>query len=76
MTFKAWRTDGEALVDRLARILAREGIDTSTLVSASEHPAYDKYDDYIPAELLRTAYAADRLCAEEVIERFRKESSK
>ncbi|MBQ8858209.1 MAG: DEAD/DEAH box helicase [Clostridia bacterium] len=76
MTFKAWRADGEALLARLGAILEREGICTEDLVSASERPAYDKYDDYIPAELLRMAYAADRLCAEEALERFGKECPK
>lgn len=76
MTFKAWRSDGEALLARLASILERDGICTEELVSASEHPAYDKYDDYIPADLLRAAYAADRLCAEEVLRRFGKDAKK
>ena len=30
----------------------------------------DKFDDYIPPELLRAAYAEDRLCVEEFKERF------
>ncbi len=74
MTFKAWRTDGEALLPRLRAILEKEGIDPGVLVGASESPAYDKFDDYIPADLLRFAYAADRLCPQEVLDRFKGEA--
>ena len=73
MTFKAWRADGEALLARLRSVLETEGIEAESLVSASESPAYDKFDDYIPAELLRLAYVSDRLSPEEVIERFKGE---
>ena len=31
---------------------------------------FDKYDEYIPPELLREAYAVDKLFADEVVERF------
>ena len=74
MTFKAWRADGEAFLSRLADILAREGIDKESLVGPSESPAYDKFDGYIPAELLRRAFATDRLEADEVLARFGKEN--
>jgi cobalamin biosynthesis protein CobT len=51
-------------------ILERDGLDTYQLVSEGEYPVFDKYDEYIPAELLCDAYAIDRLFADEVIERF------
>ena len=70
MTFKAWQSDGRALLDRLCVILQAEGIDADRLVGAAENPAYDKFDAYIPAELLRRAYVVDRLCPEEVLNRF------
>ena len=70
ITFKARREDGEKLLDRLAGILRERPIDPESLVGASEMPVYDKYDEYIPAELLRKAYARDRLCPEEVMLRF------
>jgi hypothetical protein len=70
MTFKANRADGEMLISRLGAILREEGIDEETLVSASEAPAYDKYDEFVPAPLLRRAYAKDRLCGREVIARI------
>lgn len=70
MTFKARREDGEMLLSRLCAILREQGIDTEALVGTSEAPAYDKYDEFVPAELLRRAYATDRLSAEEVLLRF------
>ncbi|MBO5051257.1 MAG: DEAD/DEAH box helicase [Clostridia bacterium] len=70
MTFKAWQSDGRAMLDRLCAILRTEGIDADRLVGAAENPAYDKFDAYIPAELLRRAYVVDRLCPEEVLNRF------
>mgnify|MGYP003305998669 CR=1 FL=1 len=42
----------------------------SELVFDGECPMFDKFDEYIPAELLRDAYAIDRLRADEVIFRF------
>ena len=69
LTFKARREDGEMLPARLGAILRENGLDPETLVGASEAPAYDKYDEFVPAELLRRAYATDRLNPTEVIAR-------
>ena len=70
MTFKAWQSDGRELLTRLRTLLRAEGIDAAALVSSSENPAYDKFDTYIPAELLRRAFVADRLNPEEVLYRI------
>ncbi len=70
ITFKYRGDDGGALIFALRDIIERDGIDTLSLVSSVECPIFDKYDDYIPAELLREAYAVDRLFADEIIERF------
>ena len=69
ITFKA-KENGDKVAEHLSQIIARDGIDTRALVSDSEFPVFEKYDEYVPAELLRDAYALDRLCAEEVIKRF------
>ncbi|MBO4217100.1 MAG: DEAD/DEAH box helicase [Clostridia bacterium] len=61
----------EEIGKRLARAAAR-GIDVRSLVSAKEYPIFEKYDPCVPAELLREAYAADRLRTDEVLE-FAKE---
>jgi ATP-dependent Lhr-like helicase len=67
LTFKAKREDGEMLLCRLGAILREQGIDPESLVGTTEAPAYDKYDEFVPAELLRRAYVADRLRADEVL---------
>ncbi len=54
----------------LAPLVAAD-IDVEALVGPAEHPIFDKFDPFIPGELLRRAYAADRLRADEVIVRLR-----
>ena len=44
---------------------ARAGIDPERLVSSGEVPLFEKYDDYIPADLLRHSFAVDKLNAGE-----------
>lgn len=70
MTFKMERGNSSELISYLNEKVMLEGIDKNTLVSASECPVFEKYDDYIPAELLRDAYMADRLRTDEVIKRL------
>ncbi len=66
MSFKIKSGMRETFMHNLAHGLLHEEILLSSLVGASEAPTFDKYDDYIPAELLREGYAADRLLLEEV----------
>jgi ATP-dependent Lhr-like helicase len=40
------------------------------LMEHSELPVFEKYDDCIPPELLRRAYAVDRLRSDEVTARI------
>ncbi len=70
ITFRAEQQAGAALEENIARCLRREGIHVRELVSDAECPAFDKFDDVIPPELLRLAFAEDRLNGEEVIRRF------
>ncbi len=70
MTFKIEHGNGDELISFLNEKVMLEGIDKTTLVSVSECPVFEKYDDYIPAELLRDAYMADRLRTDEVIKRL------
>ncbi len=55
---------------RICDIIERDGLSPDELVFDGECPVFDKYDEYIPPELLREAYALDRLCPEEVVTRF------
>ena len=71
ITFKAKDAGaGKNILYAIKTILLREGLDTETLVGEGECPVFDKYDEFIPPELLRLAYAKDRLRADEILERF------
>ncbi len=70
MTFKMEKGSERELITYLYEKAMTEGIDKMSLISPSECPVFEKYDDYIPAELLQAAYAADRLRADEVMERL------
>ncbi len=70
MTFRMERGNDYELIKALADKARTEGIDCEALVSAGELPVFDKYDDFIPGELLRKAYAADRLRADEAERRL------
>lgn len=69
MTFKLETLNASEWLRGLAEKVRREGIDCMELMESSEVPVFEKYDDYIPPELLRRAYAIDRLRADEVTER-------
>ena len=73
ITFKAAPDHGERIERMIEDIIEREGLDTRELVSPSECPVFSKYDEYIPAELLREAYALDRLSPLEILGRYGKE---
>ncbi len=70
ITFKASKNGGRAFMQNIRELVSRGDLDTEALVSGSECPIFEKYDEYIPAELLRKAYAVDRLDLSEIIERF------
>lgn len=65
ITFRMEVGDGDEIIRHLNSIVEREGINTEELVGKNELPMFEKYDEYIPAELLRRAYATDRLRADE-----------
>ena len=70
ITFKAKVGAGDMFLNKVKEIIDRDGLDTRTLVSDGEFPVFEKFDDCVPPELLSEAYAIDRLCQHEVIERF------
>ena len=55
------------LADRISR---DGGVDRTELVEKGEIPIFDKYDTLLPQELLRQAYAEDRLQSDEVEKRI------
>ena len=71
LTFRMERGNDYDLISHLAGIVETDGIDCETLVQSGEVPIFEKYDEHIPGELLRRAYAADRLRADEAEARVR-----
>ena len=65
MTFRMERGNDYDLISHLAGLASTDGIDCRALVESGELPLFEKYDEHIPGELLRSAYAADRLRADE-----------
>ena len=70
MMFKMESGSDYAFIKGLCEQIAAEGIDKSKLVNINEMPVFEKYDDYIPAELLRRQYAADKLRTDEIMTRL------
>ncbi len=70
MTFKLEGGRGEDLMKMIEKKIRAEGIDLASLVGPAEAPVFEKYDDFIPPELLRKAYRADKLRADEIINRL------
>ena len=68
--FRMERGSAEALVDFLGALCENDNIDALSLVGANELPTFEKYDEYVPAELLRFAYSVDRLNVEETKKRI------
>lgn len=66
-----FRMEGDA--ERFRAALAEAaagGIDCQTLVAPSELPIFDKFDPYVPGELLRRSYAIDHLSPHEAQRRL------
>ncbi len=63
ITFRMERGTPAELISVLRAELGGD-IDLYSLSASGETPIFDKFDDFIPSELLRRAYAEDRLCVE------------
>lgn len=68
MTFKCESGDVNALLSAIKRDFCH-GINTDELVGENETPVFDKYDEYVPSELLRRAYSKERLRTDEIARR-------
>lgn len=68
--FRLDKGDEEQLILRMQEDVQARGIRCEELVFAGETPVIDKYDPYIPSELLKKAYSVDRLRADEVENRI------
>ena len=65
ITFRMERGNDYDLVSYLAGQADVDGIDCHSLVGGGELPLFEKYDEHIPGDLLRAAYATDRLRPDE-----------
>lgn len=70
LTFKGKGDLRNGFLRAIGDDLTRDGIDTTEMLAAGETPMFDKFDEYIPADLLKKGYIADRLSPEEVIGRL------
>ena len=69
MAFKLEGGRGDEMMRMISEQIRRDGIDLDSLISPGESPVFEKYDEFIPSELLRKAYRADKLRADEIIGR-------
>ena len=70
ITFKMSRGNDYELISALAEQVRRGTVNGEALVSGKEIPVFEKYDDYVPADLLRHAYAVDKLDPDEASRRI------
>ena len=70
ITFKSKENAMAQLEQQIRQILENNGLPLESLLESGECPVFDKYDDYIPPELLRRAYAKDRLFAQEILQMY------
>ncbi len=70
MTFRMERSDEKAFAKALFEHFGKGETDVLSLVSPKELPSFEKYDKYIPGDLLRQAYASDKLDANEARHRL------
>ncbi|MBE6651991.1 MAG: DEAD/DEAH box helicase [Ruminococcaceae bacterium] len=71
ITFRMERGNDYDLISHLAGIVETDGIDCVSLVQSGEVPIFEKYDEHIPGDLLRRAFAVDRLRADEAEARLK-----
>ena len=70
ITFKMAAGNDYELIRALAKAAQDPALRGISLVSGNEAPVFEKYDDYVPPELLRHAYATDKLNLQEAVQRI------
>lgn len=71
ISFRMERGGEEELKQALCDCFGSGEYDAGRLVSPKELPTFEKYDEYIPGDLLRRAYAVDKLNVHETAKRIR-----
>ena len=70
LTFKGKGDLRHGFLEALGNDLSRDALGMVEMLAAGETPIFDKFDEYIPAELLKKGYIADRLSPDEVVARL------
>ena len=70
MTFRMERADPKAFFSLLYDRFGKCAVSPHALVSPTELPSFDKYDKFLPGDLLRHAYAEDHLDTKEAAGRI------
>ncbi len=70
LCFRMEKGKDREFLDTLYHMYSEKRISSESLVSPKELPVFEKYDEYIPGDLLRHAYAVDRLNMDEAILRL------
>lgn len=65
ISFRMQGGDEKELISYLEGLCRMEQLDALELISPSEAPVFEKYDNCVPLELLHRAYAVDKLNTEE-----------
>ena len=68
ITFRMEKGTPSELLLAINEALFPENLDLYALAASAETPVFDKFDEFIPGELLRKAYAVDRMNGEFKIE--------
>ena len=71
ITFRMERGTPERMLERLVGVFGAEEASVHSLVNPRELPTFEKYDQYIPGDLLRHAYGEDRLDLSEAVSRLK-----
>lgn len=70
ITFRLDKGDEALFIKKMTEDISVNGINCQNLIFSGETPLTDKFDPYIPSELLKKSYATDRLRADEVENRI------
>ena len=76
ISFRMERGTLEELISDMCRRFDRDNFSSEELVNGKELPIFEKYDRYVPAELLRSAYSNDRIDAKEALKRLKEMNGK
>ncbi|MCL2704538.1 MAG: DEAD/DEAH box helicase [Defluviitaleaceae bacterium] len=60
--------DGYGLIEHIRKYFQNDCPDLDSLVGERENPVYERYDEYVPQELIRRGYVADRMQGDEINE--------